>query len=171
MGTLQGHNEMAKYITMKWLLWAPARVTVKRGIDFMQRQKNADVQFQFAPSETCGGEIEKREVEGISFCCPFASLRETLDYQSRKLLERRPFPIPRAITEPPAWKLPPWPAGDTTGGQWREGKKSSLFASGGVEDFPSSCLEPVLCRASVGQCLLNLLSLSTAHCPAKKVSA
>lgn len=41
MGTLQGHNEMAKYITIKWLLWA--RATVKRGIDFMQRQKTADL--------------------------------------------------------------------------------------------------------------------------------
>lgn len=55
MGTLQGHNEMAKYITLKWLLWTPARATVKRGIDFMQRQKNADVQFRFAPSETVVG--------------------------------------------------------------------------------------------------------------------
>lgn len=58
MGTL-GHNKMAKYITIKWLLWASARATVKKGIGFMQRQENADLQFQFVPSETCGGEKTK----------------------------------------------------------------------------------------------------------------
>lgn len=66
VGTLQGHSEMGKYITIKWLLWASARATVKKGIDFMQRQKNTDLQFHFGPSETCGGDIEKREVEGLS---------------------------------------------------------------------------------------------------------
>lgn len=66
MGTLQGHGEMAKYITIKWLMWTPDRATVKRGIDFMQRQKNADLWFHFGSSKTCGGHIEKREVEGLS---------------------------------------------------------------------------------------------------------
>lgn len=49
---------------------------MKRGICFTQRKKNADLQFSFGPSETCGGAIEKREVGGLSFCCPFFPLRD-----------------------------------------------------------------------------------------------
>lgn len=34
---------------------------MKKGIDFVQREKNANPQFRFRTSETCGGDIEQRE--------------------------------------------------------------------------------------------------------------
>lgn len=70
------------------------------------------------------------------------------------------------LTEPPAWKLPPWPAGDTILQTWWEGKKDSavVFANGGAghnQRVPEVCALPRLC-------LSDMVALSLAHCPGRK---
>lgn len=64
------------------------------------------------------------------------------------------------LTEPPAWKLSPWPVGDTILQTWWEGKKDSAVVLPMVAlAITSECLKCVLCSSLGCACQTWLLSL------------
>jgi hypothetical protein len=122
-------------------LWALFRATVKKGIDIVQRQNHANFNFQFRKSETCGGDIEKKEVELVSFLpSPFFPPSWRVKGLGG-LLERSLFPVIKLALPHPqsnyrASSLEPssWPWETPFCKQWVEGKESNAFANG-VDDF------------------------------------
>lgn len=112
---------------------APSRVIIIKGMGFRQRLNNANLQFRFRESETCGEDIENKEVVGQRFPLPsfLFPVREGIGRPAGKESGRvlscdkaSPFPSPRAVREPQGLDRPHQPGGDsilqTMGGKERK---------------------------------------------------